>query len=865
MAQYDVAVVVNLHREGTLAHPTLRSLARSVTHAQSHGRSVEVVVVLDRGDAATRELAREALTPAGTLGSLDRGVLLEVDNGDLGSSRNDGIAATSAPVVGTLDGDNLVSENWVHRAATTVEQAAEPVVVHPAYVVIFDGRENVWPVQASTDPTFRPELLYSVNYWDAFCMTRREVFETHPYVNTHAGTGLGPEDWHWNCTTLASGIDHVRSDGTTMYYRSKRVGSLADRHTRSRSLLPPTDLLRSREIARRGAQRGAGVDEVGRDEVMSHVMELAGEALAWPEGTASGVVDADAVRTRRPLTEEQVTALQPEHFNVAHYRLLHADLSGHTYDELVDHYLDVGHRQARAGILTDEEVEDLVAIGFDAHSYVRAHPDLQSLSPRDGLRHYLAYGRREGRSARPDAITLFERELEVPSWMLDDWRATHDLEPLIQYPTPEYLERPTWTGHAHHLEQRPATRAYWALVDALPDRIDALFLAPWVRLGGGDQVLLRYIRAYLEARPGDSVVLLTTEPQESTHLHELPEDVVVVDLATMLGDKVTRLEAEHLLGTVVVQYAPSMMHVVNSPLGFDTVEVHGRQMAAATAVFVSTFVIERSVHGELSSPLLRRAPDFLDHVTGVIVDHAAIVDQLHELYRVDRRKFLVHHQAVASETATPVAAFGKVPRTLLGRVGVPRILWTARFDRQKRLDVLADVAEGLRDAGVRAEIHFHGEPVIVDEDLDRHLERLEKAGAVRHPPFTGGFRSLPLEQYSAFLLTSEWEGIPLLLLDAASSGIPIVAPLVGGIPEVLDSTTGFPVSRFDAVEEYVEAIRSALADPGEARRRGLRAAERVSAEFSWAAFEERVRHTPGYLSPAAVVDGPRPQALRAER
>ena len=846
MAQYDVAVVVNLHREGTLAHPTLRSLARSVSHAQSRGRSVEVVLVLDRGDDSTRELAIDALTPSGTLGTVDRGSLLEVDNGDLGSSRNDGVAATTAPVVGTLDGDNLVSANWLHNAATTVEQSATTVVAHPAYVVIFDGRQNLWPVQASTDATFRTELLYSVNYWDAFCMTRREVFEAHPYVNTHEGTGLGPEDWHWNCTTLSAGIHHVRSDETTMYYRSKRQGSLAERHTRSRSLLPPTDLLRSRDVARRVAGGAGDADPEARDEVMAHVMELAGEALAWPPGTESGVVDVEALRTRRRLSEDQAVSLRPEHFNVAHYRLLHADLSGHTYDELVEHYLAHGYPEGRAAVLTEEEVDELVSIGFDAHSYVVHHPDLQALSPRDGLRHYLAYGRKEGRTARPDAVRLFERELDVPLWMLDDWHASHDLEPLIQYPTADYLQNPRWTGHAHHLEDRPATRAYWTLVDALPDRVDALFLAPWVRLGGGDQVLLRYIRAYQDVHPGDSVVLLTTEPQPSTHLHELPEGVVAIDLAEILGTHVSRLEAEHLLGTIAVQYAPSMMHVVNSPLGFDTVEAHGRPMAAMTDIFLSTFVIERSVHGELASPLLRRSPDFLDHVTGVIVDHHAIVDQLHELYRVDRDKFLVHHQAVASPLAPPLPRFGLVPPTRFGRSGPPRILWTARFDRQKRLDVLADVAEALRDAGVRVEIHFHGEPVIVDDKLDHHLERLAQAGAVRHPPFSGGFRSLPLEEYSLFLLTSEWEGIPLLLLDAAASGIPIVAPRVGGIPEVVDERTGFPVSRFDAVDEYVVRIREALADPEEAQRRGRAAAAHVGDEFSYDAFRQRVLDTPGY-------------------
>lgn len=842
-ADHDVAVVVNLHTEGTLAHPTLRSLARTVRHAQSRGRSVEVVVVLDRGDARTRDLAREALTGSGTLGGVDRGVLLEVDNGDLGSSRNDGVAATTAPVVGTLDGDNLVSENWIHEAATTVEQASTTVVVHPSYVVIFEGRQKLWPVQASTDETFRPELLYAVNYWDAFCMARREVFETHPYVNTHEGTGLGPEDWHWNCTTLGAGIDHVRAADTVLFYRAKRRGSLAERHIGSRSLLPPTELLRSRAVAE-GCLGRTGTERPGvRSEVLAHVAELARESVPWPTATRNDEVDA----------------LDPGTFDATHYRLLNADLAGRSLDELVAHYLDVGSVEGRPAILTEEQVDALTEADFRASDYVAKYVDLQGLSPLDGLRHFLAYGMREGRSARPDAIEEFESTLEVPTWLVQEWSAVHDLEPMIQFPTADLLAEPDWTGHAHHLESRPATRAYWEVVAALPDRIDALFLAPWVRMGGGDQVLLRYIRVFGEERPDARIVLLTTEPLASTHLGDVPDGVVVIDLGEILGTQVPRAEAEHLLATLVVQFAPGMMHVINSPLGFDTVEAYGRVLAGSTSVFLSTFVIERSVEGELGSPLLRRRPDFLDHVTGVIVDHQGIVDHLHELYRVDRTTFLVHHQAVAGPVEPPLARFGRPPRTRLGLASTPRILWAARFDRQKRLDVLADVAEALAAAGTRVEIHFHGEQVIPDDDVDLHLDRLARAGAVRHPPFSGGFRSLPLEHYSMFLLTSEREGIPLLLLDAASSGIPIVAPAVGGIPEVIDERTGYPVPRFDAIEDYVRAVQAVLADPAEAQRRGRAAAEHVAHEFSWRAFQDRVRHTPGYLTPAGdeADDAPR--------
>lgn len=76
------------------------------------------------------------------------------------------------------------------------------------------------------------------------------------------------------------------------------------------------------------------------------------------------------------------------------------------------------------------------------------------------------------------------------------------------------------------------------------------------------------------------------------------------------------------------------------------------------------------------------------------------------------------------------------------------------------------------------------------------------------------------------------EGLGVSLLQAAVSGVPIVAAKAGGIPEiVIDGRTGWliPPSDVTAIEQ---AVCSALADPTGAKRRAQDARSHVDANFS---------------------------------
>jgi glycosyltransferase involved in cell wall biosynthesis len=88
------------------------------------------------------------------------------------------------------------------------------------------------------------------------------------------------------------------------------------------------------------------------------------------------------------------------------------------------------------------------------------------------------------------------------------------------------------------------------------------------------------------------------------------------------------------------------------------------------------------------------------------------------------------------------------------------------------------------------------------------------------------------QRASVAVLTSEREGMPVCLMEAAACGVPVVATAAGGIPElVVDGVTGLLAPPGDRIA-LAAALQRLLENPDMAARMGAAARKGAKRRFS---------------------------------
>lgn len=133
----------------------------------------------------------------------------------------------------------------------------------------------------------------------------------------------------------------------------------------------------------------------------------------------------------------------------------------------------------------------------------------------------------------------------------------------------------------------------------------------------------------------------------------------------------------------------------------------------------------------------------------------------------------------------------------------------ARFSPPKKNVELLHILRKLLDDGMSLDITFIGD----GPDYAKARAVTQVLGLESSAFFLGARSDVPelLPQYDLLILLSNWEGLPISIIEAMRAGLPVLASDVGGVSEeVLHHETGWLVQKGNEQDELVACLADAL-------------------------------------------------------
>lgn len=594
------------------------------------------------------------------------------------------------------------------------------------------------------------------------------------------------------------------------------------------------------------ARRGPGVDAPdvpGTPEVEEQPRAVATPIGPIPEvavektyvGPLMDEVVARARRNRRAPGVDPDYDLVAEHFDHMNFLLSAPVLQENPRVDPIRVFLRSG---AKAKNSPD--------INFSMAEYLRRHPERAEGPDRSPYLYWLRQGRAAGELADPapsvekiarvlgrdvhdvvDQLTGIRTDLQerLRHGKLGEMFArAAEVEPLIAAAWPE-TTRPNILPVSSRVavEQLSAIHACQEAAGFRRARLLIVINRP--RWGGGRRMEGHIAHALAETIDPADIVVIHTDAAGTTPPGRYPEGVREVDFAAAV-DGLGADNAQQALVALIRSFQADAVVNVNSRVLHHAMTPYGRALAATERVFPIFFCNEQQAQGNWDGWSLRWFYRTFDIVESVLTDSEHLRQQLVEAYQLgDHELHRLHVLRAPVDPAMPVVP--APPETPERR---RQVFWAGRWDRQKRMDIVLEVARRMPDVDFR----LWGEAVLQGGPLVDVPDNVRLEGRYGH------ISELDLGEADLWLYTSAWDGVPSLLLEIGMTGLPLVGSVVGGTGEVLGEDDAWPVADIESPDAYEKAIRDVLADPARARERAAALRERLQRERTREAFAAEV-------------------------
>jgi glycosyltransferase involved in cell wall biosynthesis len=414
--------------------------------------------------------------------------------------------------------------------------------------------------------------------------------------------------------------------------------------------------------------------------------------------------------------------------------------------------------------------------------------------------------------------TTSRSQKRFPTWLTNEWRAIHVIEKNI-FPSEQLLQ----TIPIYHSEMHELGMVLVNLATYITKQPDYIIFVPYLIKGGAELVALNYVKSIQSIHPQWHIAVVATLNNDNPWKDMLPKDVDFIPFGNLTHQFAEQLQLQ-LLARFIVQSKTTRLHISQSALLYRFTSLY-KTLLEPYKIYSFAFCEDTDNEGRISGHVHSGLPLAYDSIDRIITDNNSIVDDLVSEYGYDRCKFVTHYQPV-DLPITP-------PRQRINSGGEFKILWASRIAKQKRPDILINIAKQL--SGLNINIYVYG------SFQDGYSgEIFEGVSNIFYKGCFNGIDSIPTDEYDMFLYTSENDGVPNILLEITAKGLAIAAPNVGGIREFINSDTGMLINQNDDINGYIKSIKQ-LADDDKLRIKLVeRAQKKLLSQHSTKSFYDSI-------------------------
>ena len=495
---------------------------------------------------------------------------------------------------------------------------------------------------------------------------------------------------------------------------------------------------------------------------------------------------------------------------------------------------------------------------FNISTYLKLNPDVRNANINPFI-HYILYGHNEGRKTKEDYYSS-------PDYIEDDNKAvTHlnspnnkttlnteafnynkeniindllkkasEIEPQIAI---DYFSK----GIVSDIYNVPRTlfaKIFKEVILSIKTKPDYIFLLPQLKKGGADWVACVHINFLLEKKY--KVLIINTQGNEDDAKSWIKGEAQFISLSKYL----TRLDSHEyllLLQTLCVQLKPKVIHNINSFHGWEMFKVLGKQLSSQSKLCAVAFCHDYNSNKISVGYLVKYLKQQYEMLDIVFTDNLEVLHNLKTEFGLTKAalsKFSCIYYPSRDLKNKNGFYLKRDLSEFIKNSSSYKFLWAGRICDQKRPDLLFNIAMS------NPNIEFVVYGYLYQSNA--YYKKLIKCSNISFKGSYESFDEILDMSYIGLLYTSSWDGLPNVLIEACTAGMPVIASSVGGIKELINENTGYLIKDIESIKDYSNAIKDIISNPEKASTLAKNAYDLISTRHSNENLEQALIKS-GYL------------------